>query len=116
MTLRSKISKIIHTSLQCELFQSVNYFWLECELFWSGVSIILIILGAKCFSQKSGVPNVISLTRGCECNLSKIKICALPSFNLVTSHTSRFFSSFSICIHYLHLYLFKPSSSTSLIH
>ena len=49
MTLRSKIPEnISHLAPKMDL--SVNYFGVEYELVWSGVSIILIILGAECFS------------------------------------------------------------------
>jgi hypothetical protein len=48
--------------------RSVNYFGVECELFWSVVSIILKRsvnyfdhFGAECFSYKSSVPSVILL-------------------------------------------------------
>ena len=51
MTLHSKISKIIHIPLK-KMDRNVNYFGVECELFWSGVSILFIILGMKCFYEK----------------------------------------------------------------
>ena len=48
---------------ECELFVgwSMNYFGVDYQLFWSELSIILIILGAEYFSKKLGVPSVISL-------------------------------------------------------
>jgi hypothetical protein len=47
MTLHTKNFKIIHFAPKID--RSVNYFGVECELSWSGLSIILIILSAECF-------------------------------------------------------------------
>ena len=39
--------------------QSVNYFGLKCELNWSRLSIILIVLSLSVFIKKKGMKNVI---------------------------------------------------------
>jgi hypothetical protein len=48
MTLYSKIPNIIPQIPKNG--PKYGLFGVECALFWSGVSIILIILGAECFS------------------------------------------------------------------
>jgi hypothetical protein len=49
MILRSKIPKIYNSRFASKMKWSVNYFGVECQLFWSEVSIILIILRALFF-------------------------------------------------------------------